>query len=188
MQMKKVLIVIAMCFALCLTGVALQNPADQPATQADVERYLDAIHSHDMMNQMVEAMSKPLHGMVHDQYLKERDKLPADFEERMNSMMDDMLKNMPWDEMMKATVPIYQKHLTKGDVDALVAFYSSPTGQKMLREIPALMAESMEAMMPIIQGHIEKVAAKVQTEMAAMVKDPVKNPKKAPNTAPTVRN
>ena len=186
--MKKILVAVALCFILCLPVVAQQNPADQPATKADVERYLDAIHSHDMLNQMVEAMAKPMHNMVHEQYLQDKDKLPPDFEERMTKMMDDMLKNIPWDDMMKATVPVYQKHLTKGDIDALVAFYSSPTGQKMLHEMPALMAESMEAMMPIIQGHITNVTTRMQTEMADMVKNPPTAPKKAPAPTRTVRN
>jgi len=186
--MRKILVAVALCFILCLTAVAQQNPADQPATQADVERYLDAIHSHDMLNQMVDAMAKPMHNMVHEQYLKDKDKLPPDFEERMTKTMDDMLKNVPWDDMMKATVPVYQKHLTKGDIDALVAFYSSPTGQKMLHELPALMAESMEAMMPVIQGHINNVTTRMQTEMADMVKNPPTAPKKAPASTRTVRN
>jgi uncharacterized protein len=186
--MRKILVAVALCFILCLTAVAQQNPADQPATQADVERYLDAIHSHDMLNQMVEAMAKPMHNMVHEQYLKDKDKLPPDFEERMIKTMDDMLKNVPWDDMMKATVPVYQKHLTKGDIDALVTFYSSPTGQKMLHELPALMAESMEAMMPVIQGHIDKVAARIQTEMADATKNPTTPAKKAPSATRTVRN
>jgi hypothetical protein len=103
-------------------------------------------------------------------------------------MMDDMVKNFPWDDMMKAAVPVYQKHFTKGDIDALVAFYASPTGQKMLREMPALLAESMEAMMPIIQGHIEKVSSRMQTEMADMIKGPATPAKKAPSTSRTVRN
>jgi hypothetical protein len=188
MHMKKILVAVAMCLVLCLTAVAQQNPADQPATQADVERYLDAIHSHDMLNQMAEAMAKPMHNMVHEQYLKDKDKLPPDFEERMTKMMDDMLKDIPWDEMMKTTVPVYQKHLTKGDIDALITFYSSPTGQKMLREMPVLMAESMEAMMPIMQEHIDKVAARMQSEMADMVKNPPTTPKKGPSATRTVRN
>ena len=32
----------------------------------------------------------------------------------MTKQMDDMLKNMPLDEMMQATIPAYQKHFTKG--------------------------------------------------------------------------
>ena len=34
--------------------------------------------------------------------------------------------------MMQSMVPAYQKHFTKGDIDNLVAFYSSPTGEKVI--------------------------------------------------------
>jgi len=182
--MKNILITVVMCLALCATGLAQQNPADLPATQADVDRYLQAMHSREMMAQMVEAMSKPMHKMMHEQYLKDKDKLPPDFEARMNKMMDDMLKDMPWDEMLQAMAPAYQKHFTKGDMDALVAFYSSPTGQKVLREMPALMADSMETIMPIMRQHIDKVTVRMQQEVVAMMKES----QKAPAPAPTRQN
>lgn len=72
---------------------------------------------------------------------------------------------------MQAMVPAYQKHFTKGDMDALTAFYSSPAGQKVLREMPGLMADSMEIMMPIISKHVEKVARRMQDEVLATVKE-----------------
>ncbi len=42
-------------------------------------------------------------------------------------------------------IPIYQRHLTKTDLDAVISFYASPVGQKLLKEQPAMMAESMQA-------------------------------------------
>ena len=69
-----------------------------------------------------------------------------------------------------AVVPIYQKHLTKGDIDALVAFYSSPTGQKMLRELPAIMAETMQAMMPSIEKYMETVRQRIDEQFAQALK------------------
>src|SRR5258708_3752472 len=170
-SMKRILMNAILCLALCSIGLAQQNPSDAPATKADVERYMQAIHSHEMMGQMVEAMSKPMHKMMHDQYMKEKDKLPADFEARMNKVMDDMLQGMPWDEILQAMVPAYQKHFTKGDLDAVTAFYSSPTGQKLLREMPALMADSMEVMMPIMQRYIAAVGQKVHQQVAEMLKE-----------------
>src|ERR1700739_2092538 len=106
-----------------LTCAAQQNAADAPATKEEIQKYLQVMHSREMMTKMVDAMSKPMHQMMHEQYLKDKDKLPADFEARMNKMMDDMMKSFPWNEMLDAMVPVYQKHLTKGDVDALVVFY-----------------------------------------------------------------
>lgn len=182
--MRHFFIAIVICFAFCTAALAQQSTDDTPASKADVQRYLDAMHSRDMMTKMVEAMSKPMHKMVHEQFLKDQDKLPPDFEARMNKIMDDMYREMPWDEMLQAMIPAYQKHLTKGDVNHLVAFYSSPTGQKMLREMPQMMSEAMEAIMPIMREQMGKIQDRVQQEVAEMLK----NSEKQPGKSPTVRN
>jgi hypothetical protein len=168
--MKRFLLTLAICLAFVNAGVA-QQPADAPATKEDVQKYLDVMHSREMMARMVEAMSKPTHQMIHEQYMKDKDKLPADFEAHMNKMMDDTMKAFPWDEMLQAMVPVYQKHFTKGDVDSLVAFYGSPTGQKILRELPAITAEAMQSMMPILRKQMDTMTERVQEQTAQMLKD-----------------
>jgi len=173
--MKRVLIAVTLFLAFSGNSLAQQTDADAPATREDVQRYLDAMHSHDMMKQMVEAMSKPLHNMVHEDYMKNRGKLPPDFEARMDKIMDDMLMSMPFDEMMDAMVPTYQKHFTRGELDALTSFYSSPTGQKILREMPAIMSEAMESMMPIMRKNIERMTEDVQQQAAEMMKESRQN-------------
>ena len=169
--MKRILIVVALCILVCSIGLAQQTTNDAPATKEDVQKYLDAMHTRDMMKQMVAAMSAPMHKMVHEQFLKNQDKLPADFEAQMNRMMDEMLQGFPWDQYIDATMPIYQKHFTKGDLAALTTFYSSPTGQKVLREMPALMAESMEITMPMIQEQVKTVTDRFQQKLADALKE-----------------
>lgn len=164
---RRFLGVVSICFVLAYPSFA-QTPADAPASKQDVENYLRAVHSHEMMKQMVEAMAKPMHQMAHEQCAKEKDNLPADCEARMNQHMDDMMKKMPFDEMMDAMIPTYEKHFTKGDMDALTAFYSAPTGQKILREMPAIMSEAMEAMMPIMRKNIDNMTAGLQDQVAQM--------------------
>ena len=152
-------------------GFAQQDPADSPATKEDIQRYLEVTQSREMMSKMIDAMMKPMHQMIHEQYEKDKDKLPADFEERSNKVIDDYLKKFPWDEIVQAMVPVYQKHLTKGDVDALVAFYSTPTGQKLMKEMPQILAESMQNMMPLMRKQIDTLNQRVQEDIAAMVKE-----------------
>ncbi len=183
--MCRFLTAVAICLAFCTMALAQQSADDTPASKEDVQRYLDAMHSRDMMSKVMDAMSKPMHQMVHEQFLKDQDKLPPDFEARMNKIMDEMYRNMPWDDMLQAMIPAYQKHLTKGDVDHLIAFYSSPTGQKMLREMPQMMSEAMEAMMPIMRQQIGKMQERVQQEVAEMLKQ---SDKQSGKSSPTVRN
>jgi uncharacterized protein len=181
---KRFLVTAILCFTFTWTCLAQQSIADSPATKEDVERYLQTVHSREMINQMMDAMSKPMHQMVHDEYMKNRDKLSADFEAQTNKRMDSMLKDMPWDEMLQAMVPTYQKHLTKGDIDALVAFYSSSTGQKLLRELPSMMSESMQSTMPIMRKHMERVNQSLKEEIA----EALKKSQKVSSQSPALQN
>jgi hypothetical protein len=173
-----------LCFVifLCASPISLaqQNPADAPASKEDVERYMAVMHSREMVSKTLDAMMKPMHQMLHEQYEKDKDKLPSDFEARMNKVMDDCIKEFPWDEMLAATVPVYQKHFTKGDIDNLVAFYSAPTGQKILREMPTILEESMQAMMPLMRKSMEAMTQRVQDMVAEMLKESNSGPGKNP--------
>ncbi|HEV8183227.1 MAG TPA: DUF2059 domain-containing protein [Candidatus Angelobacter sp.] len=173
--MKKVCLALAAGFILCLPGIAQQNPADAPAAQADVERYLQVVHSKEMLAQVADNMSKPIQKMIHEECLKHQDTLSPDFEARMNNLMNDMLKNMPWGEMFKAMMPVYQKHFTKGDLDAMIAFYSTPTGQKVLRETPGLTIDTTAAIMPVVNQYLGKINARMQGELEAVLKEAKKS-------------
>lgn len=167
--MGSVLLSVVLCLGLVPVAFA-QNDLSAPATREDIEHYLNVIHSQQMAQQMVAAMAGPMHKMVHDQYLKNQDKLPADFEQREMKVLDEMFQNMPLDEMMQAMIPVYQKHFTKGDVDALIAFYSSPTGQKMLHELPSIMSEAMESMTPLMEKYMETVKQRIEGEFTEALK------------------
>jgi hypothetical protein len=52
-----------------------------------------------------------------------------------------------------------------------VAFYSTPTGQKLMRELPEITAEAMQTAMPLLRKNIETMNQRVQEEVAAMVKE-----------------
>jgi len=177
--------VLAIFVLICTSsiGFAQQDPADSPATKEDVQKYLDIMHSREMMTQVIDAMAKPMHQMVHQQYEKNKDKLPADFEARMNKLMEDTMKSFPWDEILDSMVPVYQKHFTKGDIDHLVAFYSTPTGQKVLRELPAITAEAMQSMLPLIQQRMEAMTRDLQQQVAEMIKQSEAKPGQNPPTS-----
>ncbi|HYC88299.1 MAG TPA: DUF2059 domain-containing protein [Thermoanaerobaculia bacterium] len=46
-------------------------------------------------------------------------------------------------DLVDMLVPVYVKHLESADVDELIRFYSSPTGQRFLEKQPAIVQESM---------------------------------------------
>ena len=183
--MKRLLFVVGLVFVFSWTCIAQPNADDSPATKADVERYFQIAKSNDMMKKLMATMEQSMHQLVHEQYLKHKDELPADYDLKMTAKMDEMYENMPIDEIIQAMVPAYQKHFTKGDIDNLVAFYSSPTGAKLLRELPSITAESMQDAMPIILKYSDGVKQTLLKETDVMIAQS----KKQPNTnAPATHN
>ena len=70
--------------------------------------------------------------------------------------------------MFEIMIPVYQRHFTTSDIDAMVAFYSSPTGQKMLNDLPQIIQESMQAMGPMQLQMMQDIAQKTNQRMQKM--------------------
>ena len=75
------------------------------------------------------------------------------------------------DELIDAVIPVYQNHLTHADVRSLIDFYSSESGQKYLKELPAMSAESMQAVQPLIKEHLPEMQAAVEKAVQDGMKD-----------------
>jgi uncharacterized protein len=163
------LLVAPISFAQEPASAAVNSP-DAPASHADVERYLDAMHTREMMHSMMDKMSTQMRQMVRDMLAKESN-LPPDAEARLDKMLDEDIKDLPLDEMLDVMIPVYQKHFTRGDIDALIAFYSTPIGQKVIKELPAITAESLQAASGIIQKAAAKAMQRAQDEVAEMQKE-----------------
>ena len=91
----------------------------------------------------------------------------------LDKFAEGLFKDMPVDEMLDAMVPIYQKHLTKSDLDAILAFYGSAAGQKLLREQPAMMQEGMEVGGEIGRKRIGIMMQKMDEFVAELAKQSV---------------
>ena len=65
-------------------------------------------------------------------------------------------------------IPIYQSHFSELDLNEIVAFYSSPVGQKVLREMPAISAEAMRVSNARLQPKIDEVMKNLDARIRAM--------------------
>jgi hypothetical protein len=175
--MKRLALIVLVSLFLGFVSFAQQNPADAPASKEDIEKYLDVMHTRDTMKTMADTMSKQMRQLVAEQ-MKKQPGMTPEMEERVNKMTSDLIKKMPFDEMLDAMIPVYQKHFTKGNIDDLLAFYSTPTGQKVIKELPAITAEAMQAVMPISQRMMATTLRQVQDEIAQMQKENAPSSKK----------
>jgi hypothetical protein len=159
----RVFLIATLCLAFSTPALA-QTSSNEPASRDDIIVYLRTMHSHDMMKRMMESQSKSMQQLLHDQLLKDQGALPKDFDEHFKKMMDDLVKGMPVDEITEASIPVYQQHFTKSDIEAMNTFYSSPVGQKVLEELPVVTQEAMQAAMPILSKYLSEWQTRVKRE------------------------
>lgn len=163
--MRKRLYLVVFFLTLSSPSLLAQSPGDSPASREDVMKLFEVMNIRDQMHTVMASIVKQQRTMIHEGMKKRSPHITEQDLARMDQMSANILKDLPVDGMIEDMVPVYQKHLTRGDVEAMGTFYSSPTGQKLLREMPAMTAESMQAAGPRIQAMVDKVME--QTERMA---------------------
>jgi hypothetical protein len=150
-------------FLLALFIVPFANAqSDAPASREDVLKLFDTMKTRDQMKAVLDSVTRQQRTMMHEAMRKRFPQLTDQELARLDQFSSDIMKDLPLDGMLDDMIPVYQKHLSKADVDAMGVFYASPTGQKLLREMPAMTAESMQAASPRLQGMMDKVMDRAQ--------------------------
>ena len=155
-------VIVRTCVSLVLLlGLAVrllgQSAAEAPATRDDILALFNLMHVRDQVEPAMQFIAKQQRAIIHDNLKRQTPRISPQDLARLDQFTTDIMKDLPVDGMLDDMVPVYQRHLTKSDVEAMSAFYSSPTGQKLLREMPAMTAESMQAASPRIQALMDKV-------------------------------
>ena len=156
-----IVFILALC-AAALPGLAQSSGDDGPASREDVVTLFNVMKVHDQVRAVMDSVAKQQRTMVHDMILKKFPETTEEESKRFDSFIADLMKDFPMDAMLDDMIPVYQKHLSHGDVVAMTAFYSSPAGQKVLHELPAMTAESMQAMGPRLQTTIDNMSKRLE--------------------------
>jgi len=150
--------------------------ADTP-THDQVVKLLDLLQVRKNMAVMLDGMKQAMKEGA-EQGFRERVPNPTTQQlEALHGMVDDMLADLPLDEMVEAIVPIYQRHLSKSDIDEMVRFYSGTVGQKLLREQGSMLRESMEAGAQIQQKRMDQMLSKIRERVDRMMEEGSKDEK-----------
>jgi hypothetical protein len=75
---------------------------------------------------------------------------------------DDFMKEVTPDELVNLVVPVYDRNFTDEEIAGMLAFYSSPVGQKVLAKLPVVLQESMQVGQTWGQELSKKIMVKLQ--------------------------
>jgi hypothetical protein len=136
-------------------GQTTVSIAPDAPSKEDVKKLFDVMASREQIGQVLQQVFAQMRSLNREELKKRRPDVSEGDLARMDRQSEDLIKNFPLDEMLSDMVPVYQRHFTKSDIDALTAFYSSQPGQKFLHEMPAVTAETMRAVYPRIQAEVD---------------------------------
>jgi hypothetical protein len=79
-----------------------------------------------------------------------------------NEMKSFFQKYIGWDAIKNDLAAIYAGYFTANEIDELITFYSTPTGQKMLLKLPDITQKSMQLASSKLTPHLEELTKIIQ--------------------------
>jgi|SRR5579863_5834950 len=162
--MKRLTLLLAL--SLCLPAAAqVAATNDAPATKEQIQKLFDVMNISKQTRMAMVSMEKQTQAST-TEVLKTRypQITPAQLE-RVRRISDESMKDFPVDDMLNDMIPVYQKYLTQTDVDAMTVFYSSPTGRKLMQDMPQMMQEALQASNVRLQKHMAAAMQRIETMM-----------------------
>ncbi len=180
-----------------------QAAAIAPENQASTEQ-LTKLFDVMRIKQQMASMRMMVPGMVQQQIqsavkqteenLPAGTKLTQEQRDKMQAIMSTYVGKSvdlyPSDEMLTDMTAIYHKHLSKDDVEGLIAFYSSPAGQHLLDAQPLIAQEYMPVVMGKVAQRSQDLTKQMMKEMADVVpasKPAQTKPAAKPGTKPAAK-
>lgn len=165
--MRYLLIVMILVLAAAMAFPQETGSKELPATKEDIEALFTTMHIREQMRKMIDGMMAQTKQITHENVRKRVPNITQKELDRIDAMADTTMKSYNIDDIFNDMIPIYQRHLNKADITAMLAFYESPTGRKLLREQPAMIAESME----ISRIRMEKMMGDLMDKLEDMAKE-----------------
>ncbi len=170
-----ILAVVCMCVAL-----RAQDQQGSPSSRDDVIKLFDVMQIRQQMELVMQQMFQQMRAMSREEMKDRKAQAGSEDMAKADALADKIMKEFSVSDMLDDMIPVYQKHLSKSDVDEMIKFYSTPTGQKILRELPAMTGEGIQAMQP----RLHKLMDQITSEIDQMVKNDQARPAAKPHPKP----
>jgi len=127
------------------------------ASRNEIEQLFVAMDLHKQMEGYLQAFENSFLQSMEAQMTGITQKQKEELSKLSHQLFDKFMDKEGVDQLLEDMIAVYQRHLTQSDVKAIVAFYSSPAGKKLLHEQPLMVQESMPVVMASSQKRMEEI-------------------------------
>lgn len=151
-------LLIALAFACASPAMAQAPKPVDPATLAQAKIFLEKSGSAALGQQMGRAI---LDAQKASLEMANPGKA-AEINEMLGLMEAEFARQLP--PLMDAIAGVYAQHFTAEEMGQISAFYDSPVGRKMVKEMPTILSQSMAVAQTFGQKIAMEVISKLQPE------------------------
>ena len=160
-------IVLGMWIPSALAQVTVSVAGDTPATSEQIQKLFAVMDVRQQTHRMMESMVQQMQAMSAATIKQRYPQVSGAELAKLTKISQSILRDMPLDAMLDDMIPVYQKYLNQSDVDAMIDFYQSPTGKKLVNEMPQITQEAMQ----VSYRHMEKQVDAVMQRVEDTVKE-----------------
>ncbi|HET7868584.1 MAG TPA: DUF2059 domain-containing protein [Burkholderiaceae bacterium] len=150
-----------LAFAALLASL---NAHAAPASEESVEKLLVATKVESMLDTLYTGMEQTMR-QVMKQSIQGKKVSPE-----QQSVLDAvpvkfaafMREEVSWQKLKPAYVQLYRETFEQEEIDGLIAFYASPTGQAFVNKMPVVMQKSMAISQSLMQSLLPKMTAAIK--------------------------
>ncbi len=154
---------------LLLVSSVFAAAADSVPSEASVRELLTVTDS----KKTVDAMMAQMDGMIQNavsEATKGEEVSAAEqklVDKNVAEMKATLAETLVWEKLEPIYLRVYQKSLTQDEVNGMIAFYKTPTGQAMITKMPVVIQNTMTE----VQGMMGSMMQKLQQTQQALVAD-----------------
>lgn len=177
--MKRFLLIV-LVVASGLFNVSRGQTPVAPEKAENIRRLLELTGAHNLAQQVIEQMLSSLRGSVPGDRPEIRDKIISIYEEEMK-------RSFTVEKLNAYIIPIYDKYFTGDELIALIAFYETPLGKKVVGVLPQIYTESSNAGEKLGLEVQERATERITNEVLPNIK-PAPKPRPAAKKRPSRRS
>lgn len=156
-------------FGLALACTLAFPALAQESTRESVEELLQATNADSVVDNMYAQTDAAMANMAQELGITAAEQ--ESFNNYMSRVSALMRQEMSWDRMREPIIDIYLKHYTEKEIQDMLAFYKTETGQSMVSKMPVVINESMQLTQQMLQNFMPKLMVLIeeyQVELQAM--------------------
>ena len=167
MKMKRIILVVCLLMA-CGAGTSAAGQDTQGGEKRQsIRRLLRLMKAGEAGVQTIEQLLPQMRLLFGSLF----DTLPAAKKNTAVRVMEEEVRQVfTAERMVEEIIPIYDKHLTEGEIKELIAFYETPVGQKFVAVQPQILKEAGEVGDRLAKGGAQRILQKLRAQ--GIVPDP----------------